>query len=43
MGGNSSVGGVAFDTKQLLELKSFLKAFPEDVLTNPPLPVHIFA
>jgi len=33
MGGNSSVGGVAFDTKQLLELKSFLKAFPNDVLT----------
>ena len=43
MGANSSVGGVAFDTKQLLELRSFLKAFPDDVLTNPPLPVHIFA
>jgi hypothetical protein len=32
MRANSSDGGVAFDTKQLLELKSFLKAFRASVV-----------
>jgi hypothetical protein len=34
MGANNSLGGVAFDAKELSELKSFLKAFPDDMLDN---------